>query len=86
MLVGLTPYLFKLERTNMPKKKTLPKSIKQKAVSLFSSEKDEYAYYLKANKGGNLHSELKKYNREINKRRSQSFKDGIGGTVKNEWN
>ena len=24
---------------------------------------------LKANKGGNLHSELKKYNREINKRR-----------------
>ena len=31
----------------MAKKKTLPKTLKQKAVSLFKNEKEEYAYYLK---------------------------------------
>ena len=31
----------------MSKKKTLPKTLKQKAVSLFKNEKEEYAYYLK---------------------------------------
>ena len=31
----------------MAKKKTLPKTLKQKAVSLFASEKEEYAFYLK---------------------------------------
>ena len=31
----------------MAKKKTLPKTLKQKAVSLFSSEEEEYKYYLK---------------------------------------
>ena len=30
----------------MAKKKTLPKTLKQKAVSLFSTEKEEYLYYL----------------------------------------
>lgn len=30
----------------MAKKKTIPKTLKQKAVSLFSSEKEEYMYYL----------------------------------------
>ena len=30
----------------MAKKKTLPKTLKQKAVSLFSNEKEEYLYYL----------------------------------------
>ena len=30
----------------MAKKKTIPKTLKQKAVSLFSSEKEEYTYYL----------------------------------------
>lgn len=30
----------------MSKKKTIPKSLKQKAVSLFTSEKEEYLYYL----------------------------------------
>ena len=30
----------------MAKKKTLPKTLKQKAVSLFKNEKEEYAYYL----------------------------------------
>ena len=31
----------------MSKKKTLPKTLKQKAVSLFKNEKEEYTYYLK---------------------------------------
>ena len=31
----------------MAKKKTLPKTLKQKAVSLFKNEKEEYADYLK---------------------------------------
>ena len=35
----------------MSKKKTLPKTLKQKAVSLFKNEKEEYAYYLKEYKG-----------------------------------
>lgn len=41
----------------MSKKKTLPKTLKQKAVSLFSSEKEEYLYYLKEYKKNYLPEE-----------------------------
>ena len=42
----------------MAKKKTLPKTLKQKAVSLFASEKEEYAYYLKEYKEKYLPNEF----------------------------
>ena len=42
----------------MSKKKTLPKTLKQKAVSLFKNEKEEYAYYLKEYKEKYLPSEF----------------------------
>lgn len=42
----------------MAKKKTLPKTLKQKAVSLFKNEKEEYAYYLKEYKEKYLPTEF----------------------------
>ena len=42
----------------MAKKKTLPKTLKQKAVSLFKNEKEEYAYYLKEYKEKDLPEEF----------------------------
>ena len=52
-------HTFYIERNATLKKKTLPKTLKQKAVSLFKNEKEEYAYYLKEYKEKFLPSEFK---------------------------